>query len=149
MEKKLHLLLADDDEDECFFFESALKELTIPTTLSTFENGEKLLDYLYATNGKSTDVLFLDINMPRIKGPECLKIMKSDREIKDFPVIIYSTCVSETMAGLLYEYGAHYCMQKCDLPDLIKHLQTVLMLLKENNFIRPLRDHFILNLQQA
>lgn len=46
MKKKINLLLADDDEDDRFFFADALKQITIPTTLVTVNDGEKLIDYL-------------------------------------------------------------------------------------------------------
>ena len=40
MKNKIHILLADDDEDDRFFFANALKQLTIPTELVTVQDGE-------------------------------------------------------------------------------------------------------------
>jgi len=36
----LNILLADDDTDNCFFFDKALKEIPIATHLTTVHDGE-------------------------------------------------------------------------------------------------------------
>jgi CheY-like chemotaxis protein len=146
MKKELQLLLADDDEDERLFFAKALQALPIPTRLVTIEDGEKLIKYLDSTR-KIPDILFLDINMPRKNGSECLKEIKSNKSLKEFPIVIYSTCLNDTMADVLYKDGAYYYMRKGDFPDLIMYLQDTLILLKEKKFQRPSREKFIINSQ--
>ena len=145
MKKKINLLLADDGEDDRFFFADALKQITIPTTLVTVNDGEKLIDYLLQSKDHVPDILFLDINMPRMKGSECLAVIKSDKSIKEFPIVIYSTCVNNSVIDELYKNGAHYCKKKGDLPELIISLQQLLQLMVEKKFIRPTKEHFILN----
>ena len=89
----LQLLLADDDEDDCFFFEGALAELETITELTTVHDGEQLMRRL--TGLASTDLpyaLFLDLNMPRKNGFECLLEIKEDPALNRLPVIILSTC---------------------------------------------------------
>lgn len=147
MEKELHLLLAEDDEDERFFFANALKELTVPTRLTTFQDGEKLMNYLYKKSEKLADVLFLDINMPLKNGFECLMEIKKNQDTNKLPVIIYTTSLNEKAADKLYEYEAYYYLQKTDFSDLIKYLQHILTPLSESRTERPERHQFIINLQ--
>jgi CheY-like chemotaxis protein len=59
----LNILLADDDKDDRFFFEKALQEVAIPTLLTTVNDGQELMDYLFKNSDHLPDVLFLDINM--------------------------------------------------------------------------------------
>ncbi|MBC7863838.1 MAG: response regulator [Bacteroidia bacterium] len=145
----LNILLADDDKDDRFFFEKALKALPFPTKLTTVADGEQLLNYISENSDKIPDVLFLDINMPRKNGAECLVEIKTDKRIKDFPVIIYSTSLNDTMADVLYEKGAHFYMRKCDFSELVKSLQRVFTLLEGKKFKRPVRDKFTLNFQEG
>lgn len=146
MQKQLHLLLADDDKDDRFFFKKVLSELSIPTSLTVAEDGEKLMAYLSKHNKNLPDVLFLDLNMPRKNGSECLVEIKSSKKFKDLPVIIYSTSLHEEVANLLYEKGAHYYIRKTDIIELKKVLHYILKRLAENKFTRPKRNEFVLNI---
>lgn len=141
----LHVLLADDDKDDRFFFDTALKELPIPTQLETVEDGEKLMNFLKKNSNKLPDVLFLDLNMPRKNGSECLLEIKANKKLKQLPVIIYSTSLHTDMADVLYKNGAHYYVRKTELGELIEHLLRIFTLLVEKKFARPTREEFIIN----
>lgn len=143
--KRLKILLADDDKDDRFFFDKAIKELDIPTELITVEDGEQLMSYLSENSENLPDVLFLDLNMPRKKGSECLSEINLNPKLKDLPVIIYSTSLHEDVADQLYRNGAFYYVQKTDLSELEKILLQVLTRIAEKKFTRPPREGFILN----
>lgn len=144
--KPLYILLADDDNDDRFFFEKALKTLSIPTQLTCVEDGKRLMTYLLKHTDDLPDVLFLDLNMPLKNGSECLQEIKANKKLKELPVIIYSTSLHEDVAELLYQKGAHYYVRKTDLADLEKILERVLNLLVDKEFERPERSEFIINL---
>lgn len=144
----LKILLADDDPDDRFFFDLVLKDLAIPTQLTTVEDGVKLMDYLIKHSDKRPDVLFLDLNMPRKNGSECLTEIKNKPKLKDLPVIIYSTSLHEDIADILYKKGAHYYIRKTDIVELKKTLNYTLGLMIGNNFERPRRDKFVLSLSE-
>lgn len=139
----LNILLADDDKDDRFFFQKALNEIPIRTQLTTVQNGEDLLQFLYKHANELPDVLFLDLNMPRKSGAECLLLIKNHPKIKAMPVVIYSTSIYDDVADLLYQNGAHYYIRKTDFSLLKVILQRVLKMLVENNFQRPSEKEFI------
>lgn len=149
MEPQLHLLLADDDKDDRFFFNKVLKQLTIPVELTTVDDGVQLMDFLSDHIGDLPDALFLDLNMPRKNGSECLAEIKLNQKLKNLPVIIYSTSLPDDTADLLYKNGAYYYIRKTYLLDLKKILEYILPLLLEKNFKRPPRDKFLLKLVSA
>jgi CheY-like chemotaxis protein len=144
-----HILLADDDFDDRYFFEKVLSALPIPTQLTSIEDGEELMDYLFENSEKLPDVLFLDLNMPRKNGFECMSEIRQNEKLKHLPVIIYSTSLHETIADLLYADGAYYYVRKTDILELQKVLHHVLTLLQENEFSRPAREKFVLTLSGA
>lgn len=84
--KKLSIILADDDIDDCLFFTEALEELKINIQLKIVHDGEELMRQLALKNNKY-DVLFLDLNMPRKNGFECLQEIKSNEKLISLPVI--------------------------------------------------------------
>jgi CheY-like chemotaxis protein len=143
-----NILLADDDIDDRFFFNKALNSLPFQFNLSTVIDGERLMTYLFENINALPDVLYLDYNMPRKNGVECLGEIKSDPLLRHLPVIIYSTYLDETMADKLYAMGAHYYVRKSDLAELKLILQFVLTQLAEKKFVRPPIKQFILSIRE-
>jgi CheY-like chemotaxis protein len=123
--KQLNILLADDDEDDRYFFDKALKELPISSNLTILPDGEKLMNYLSGNSGHLPDVLFLDINMPRKNGIECLSEIKHSKKLKDIPVVMFSTSNSWDTISQLFKSGAHVYIHKpgdfTQLKEVIYH----------------------------
>lgn len=114
----LHLLLADDDTDDCFFFEKALREIKIATQLTVVNDGERLMDHLFKNSAQLPDILFLDLNMPRKSGFECLTEMMENPKLKDVYVVMFSTSYTldrnyeQSMIDVLYRMGAKDYIRK-------------------------------------
>lgn len=145
----LNILLADDDQDDRFFFEETLKTLPIPIHLTTVEDGEKLMNYLFKNTERLPDILFLDLNMPRRNGSECLTEIKLNKKLQHLPVIIYSTSVNEMIADELFKNGAHQYIKKTDLTELRKILHYILSIAAEKKLSLPPRNKFVLSSSEA
>lgn len=141
-----NVLLADDDEDDCAFFKDALDELSLPVSLVIVNDGVQLMDFLADTISHNLpDILFLDLNMPRKNGSECLKEIKESEELKNLPVIIFSTSLDNNIVDLMYNKGATYYIRKpAEFSKLKKVIEIAITIASENNFKQPLREHFIL-----
>lgn len=148
MPKTLHFLLADDDSDDRMFFRMVLKTLAPEMKFSAVEDGEELMGFLLKNQSRLPDVLFLDVNMPRKNGAECLREIKQNEKLKNLPVIIYSTSLHEDMADKFYNAGAHYYIKKGDLDDLEKFLKKIIKLFSVEKVVSPKRDAFILTMLQ-
>lgn len=146
---QLTILLADDDRDDRYFFLKALEELEIDVRHHTVENGEELIAYLLKNSANLPDILFLDLNMPRKSGAECLEEIKQHPKLNSLPVVIYSTSLYEDIADHLYRNGAHYYIRKTEFGDLKPVLKKVLTLLVESKFQRPPRSEFIVSVPAA
>lgn len=127
------ILLADDDEDDCFLFGEALEEIPIPTKLTTVRNGEQLLHLLESIKEELPHVLFLDLNMPRKNGWQCLEEVKQSEKLKKLKVIIFSTSFQQDVADQLYNNGAmHYIRKPSSFSQLKEVILKVLMILKDD-----------------
>ncbi len=144
--ERYNLLLADDDEDDCLFFKEALDETSINATLSIVHDGVQLMNYLKSNiSNNFPDVLFLDLNMPKKNGLECLAEIKADQKLQKLPVIIFSTSLDSEIVNNLYRNGASYYIRKPgDFSKLKKVLEMALTTASENNFKQPERANFIL-----
>ncbi len=123
--KPIHILLADDDHDDRTFFNNALKELTVSTHLTTVDDGDQLMELLLNKALELPDVLFLDINMPRKNGFECLAEIKNNNRLKDLPVVIFSTSDCRDKIDRTFQNGAKVYIHKpndfAQLKELIHH----------------------------
>ncbi len=61
----IHILLADDDEDDRFFFEKAFSAATMPAQVTAVEDGEQLSHLLKGiTHPPPPDIIFLILICP-------------------------------------------------------------------------------------
>jgi CheY-like chemotaxis protein len=155
--KPVNILVADDDKDDSLFFKMALEALTIPTRLATVADGEKLMAYLFEHVEQLPDVLFLDLNMPRKNGFECLSEIKLNKDLKQLPVIIFSTSFELEVVNQLYLNGAQYFLRKPSAFTQFKKIiqETVTLLTQDlpsdkgKNISQPARENFVLTVQNS
>jgi CheY-like chemotaxis protein len=147
--QQLNILLADDDTDDRIFFAKALEELTIAANLVSVHDGEQLMNLLIKGTTELPDVLFLDLNMPRKNGFECLSEIKLNDRLKELPVIIFSTSFEQEVVNLLYENGALYFIRKpSEFSKFKRIILQSLALVAPGRGLRPCREDFVLVLQE-
>lgn len=139
----LNVLLAEDDTDDRFFFDKALKELPIKTHLTIFKDGEELMNYLSNNSEGLPDVLFLDLSMPRKTGFECLIEIKENDTLKDLPVVMFSTSYShdssyeKNIMDVLHKIGAQdYIRKPSNFNQLKQLIHQVLIKIAEQKSIK-------------
>lgn len=145
--KHLNILLADDDPDDCLFFKEALAGLPLPPHLTTVPNGEHLMHLLRNEKHTLPDVLFLDLNMPRKNGFECLSEIKGNEKLKILPVIVFSTSFEVEVVNSLYKSGAQYFIRKpSQFSQYVKIILQALTLMSQEGISQPSRENFMIAL---
>ena len=140
------LLLADDDPDDCIFFKFALDEIQQPTQLTAVHDGEQLMSLLSKADYQLPNVLFLDLNMPRKSGFECLSDIRLNKDLADLPIIIFSTSYEHEVVNVLYSNGVKYFIRKpAEFKDLKTIIEIALKLISEGNLSQPSRENFVLS----
>lgn len=143
----IHIILADDDEDDRMFFTDAFQELKIQTKVQTFKDGAELMDYLITPEALLPQVLFLDLNMPKKNGLDCLYEIKSNNKFKDIAVAIYSTSSSEEHIEETFVLGANiYIKKPSDFNTLKKVLAEVVTINWQYYTSGLNKDNFLLKL---
>ena len=91
--QKFHILIAEDDADDRYLFQTAFAEKGIADPIEFVHDGDELLHYLervYESNGSIEHSLpyfiLLDLNMPKKDGKEVLKLIKQHPVYKKIPV---------------------------------------------------------------
>lgn len=122
-----NIYLADDDDDDRALFAEALFEVDSTAILTQAEDGKQLMDMLNILKNPLPEVVFLDINMPKLDGFECLKIIRNHNgNLKKLNVIMFSTCNKPETIDRAFELGATFYAVKPnsynDLKSLIKNV---------------------------
>jgi DNA-binding response OmpR family regulator len=102
------ILLIDDDYDEYFILREALHITGSGDCIWAcgLEQAMQLLENVLP------DYIFIDYNMPRKNGLECIGEIRQLITLQQVPLVMYSTNISESMATQAREKGAAYCLQK-------------------------------------
>lgn len=143
----LHIMLADDDEDDRLFFKEAFEEVKIKYEISTFNDGEQLMQYLNQPGNPLPDIIFLDLNMPRKSGMECLRDIRQDERLKRISVAIYSTSSSEQDIEDTFVAGANVYIKKPNDFNMLKKVLSDVVHINWQYIVDGLnKDSFILSL---
>jgi CheY-like chemotaxis protein len=143
----IHILLADDDEDDRLFFKEAFEEIKIKTNVSIVNDGVELMNHLTQDGNPLPHILFLDLNMPRKTGIECLLEIKRLAHLKDIAIAIYSTSSSEKDIEETFVKGANvYIKKPSDFNTLKKILEQVITVNWQYQTSGLNRDNYLLSL---
>ncbi|MEM7777723.1 MAG: response regulator [Pseudomonadota bacterium] len=119
LSNSVHLVIADDDEDDRMLIEDAFVECCLNNHREYVEDGEELLQYLRG-EGKWSDrdasklpgLILLDLNMPRMDGRTALSHLKDDPKLKRIPVIVLTTSKAEEDILRTYDLGVSSFISK-------------------------------------
>lgn len=126
MENLIHIFLADDDADDRSFFADAFNTMQLRFNLKMFKDGEELMEHLKVPENILPSIVFLDLNMPRKNGIECLKEIRENPRLKNLSVAIYSTSSNAEDIHDTFVLGANiYITKPSNFKELIRVLHKV------------------------
>jgi len=137
----ISILLADDDEDDQFFFCEAIKNIDGRIKIILAKDGNEALSIL---ENFHPDLIFLDINMPFKNGKECLQMIRKDDFLLDSIVIMYTTSCDDADLQECFDLGANLFVTKpSSHAEYIKALKGILDLYSNNKLHRPDMNSFL------
>jgi CheY-like chemotaxis protein len=134
MNKGRKILIIDDDLDDQVMLKEALQDLDTSIKFQTATNGFIALELLHNNIKDLPDLIFLDLNMPRMNGMQLLAEVKKHNEFSGLPVIIYTTSSDPKDISDTSRLGAVYFITKpTGLTELKIKLRPVLSNLLVNS----------------
>lgn len=118
--------MIDDDAEEAELFGEAVQRIDTGCEVTAFSDPR---DALKALKTLKPDIVFLDLNLPRVSGKDVLKELRSDPNSLSVPVVIYSTTITKRDIEETSLYQVKAYLQKQDdfatlCEKLSEHLRT-------------------------
>ena len=116
----IQLLLVDDDDVDVKLTLRALASDRVINHVNVVHDGVEAMAYLrregqYA-NAVRPDLIFLDLNMPRMDGREVLREIKADKDFGAIPVIVLTTSdADEDVVRSYKEHANSYITKPIDM----------------------------------
>ena len=119
MNESGHILVAEDDLTDAYFFQRAFNRAGIPVALHFVRDGQEVIDYLQGT-GPFADrtayplpqLVLLDLNMPRLNGFDVLEWVREQPGFRNLQVVIFSSSDEAKDINRAYGLGANWYLVK-------------------------------------
>jgi CheY-like chemotaxis protein len=130
----LQVLLVEDDGADARLFVEAFRDLDLPARIETAPTGGEALGRLrHADTGTGAptlpDVIFLDLNLPRIDGREVLAQIRGDPALAGLPVIVVTASRQDEDVLHAFDHHAEGYLRKPVEPSTLRALLARLDLL--------------------
>ena len=137
------IFFADDDSEDVELFEEGLQEV-FPNHIFYYQKDG--CQVLSTVKEIKPDLIFLDYNMPKCSGFDCLKLIKDDPEIAQIPVIMYSTSSYKNHVAECYKFGAaRFLLKPVDYAGVFKGLDVIRDLYEKALLAKPALDQFVID----
>jgi len=112
MQRKVHILLVEDNEDHVFLTRKAMLVANGDSIeLHVAMDGQEALDFVFRrgayANAPRPDLILLDINLPKKDGFQVLRELKESKDYKIIPVTMLTSSDTSSDVNRSYELGAN------------------------------------------
>lgn len=121
--KSIECFLIDDDRDDHDLFIMVLTSMVPPSRCRVAEDGPVAVKILTDETLYRPDFIFIDVNMPRMSGLQCLAEIRNIAHLKDTKIYMFSTSSDPKIVAASKELGAEDFMIK---PSRLGDLENVL-----------------------
>ena len=113
----MQIVNVDDDPDDREMFCRAVKRIDPEITCVQLSSGEDAIEF-FSKNEISPDYIFMDINMPRMNGYECVKEVYEFANLKHTEIIMLSSTFNPRDQVDFGVLGLKYLLKTSSLSSL-------------------------------
>lgn len=103
MDRRLVILLAEDDDGHAYLIEEGLRETGLSNPLVRVGDGQAALDYVRAATAPV--LVLLDVDLPRVDGAEVLRQLRTDPKTRAVPVVVLTVTDDPREVTRFYDLG--------------------------------------------
>ena len=126
------ILVVEDNPKDLELTLAALKRSALANPVVVTRDGAEALDYLHARGdwheraAGDPAVVMLDLKLPKIDGLEVLERVKSDKALKQIPVVMLTSSREESDLVHSYELGVNaFVVKPVEFSEFLKAIQDL------------------------
>lgn len=129
--KKINIILFEDNSEEQFIIRKILAEYNMLVNVFCIHSGDEFLEIIKRradiTQAPSPDLIFLDLNVPKIDGIAILRMIKQSPDLKHIPVIILTGSMrTQDVINAYKNYASGYIRKSFEYETLKEHLHLAI-----------------------
>jgi CheY-like chemotaxis protein len=112
--RPIEIMLIEDDPGDVLLTTEAFQTSKVTNVLRVVSDGAEAIDLLraHADAGTAPDLVLLDLNLPKVSGPEILEFIKTDPRLRRIPVVVLTTSAAEEDIVRTYDRHANAYITK-------------------------------------
>lgn len=123
-------MLIEDNDGDRYLMKKRIHDVMSDVRITEIENGEIAFQYFaglrHNPDRERPDLIFLDLNMPKVNGLEVLKGLKSDRDLHTIPIVIFSSSEApRDIHWTYYEQGNAYVVKPVTLEKYYSSIDEI------------------------
>jgi len=132
MEEVKKCLIIDDDQDDQEIFLMCLRKIDKDIECTTANNGVEAIALLMSDGGYTPDYIFIDLNMPKMNGIDCLKLIKNIGRLEYSRIFMYSTTSEKSVLAQTMHLGANdFIIKPSKTAELKEKLSKIFEIVSE------------------
>ena len=116
-------ILIDDDRDDLEFLQEAIKEVDKSLVCIPYVYCDEAIRDIATESKFIPNYIFIDINMPKISGDECLRLLRKNPNFDKVTITMFSTSMPNNVSQVLKTSGADFTFEK---PHRLEAYHTIL-----------------------
>lgn len=120
------ILIVDDNDLDAMAIQRTLKKMEISNPVHRCVDGVEAIEYLQGSASKTSYIILMDVNMPRMDGIECVRRIREDKKLKRSVIFMMTTSRSDNDILKSYELNVAGYILKSDVSNgLMKSLSLL------------------------
>ncbi len=144
----VNILVAEDDRDHFLLLEEAIENTLPDYRITHSRDGKELLQKI--EEPERPDLIFLDLNLPKKSGLDCLVEIRRRKDLQATPVVIYSTSSHFEDIDLCYKAGCTlYLVKPPSFKELLAQVKKLFSHELAEEALRKSEERFQLFMQAS
>ena len=123
MKKIKKVMLVEDSPSDADIMKEILEK---EVDVFVCEDGQEALNHFDIKNSETPDLIILDLNMPKVHGFDVLDYVKTKKELKHIPVIVFTSSNSWVDIKKTYDLnGSAYLTKPLDFEEFISCINSI------------------------
>jgi CheY-like chemotaxis protein len=126
--RPIEILLIEDDPGDVLLTREAFESSRVSNVVRVISDGAEAVEHLRSCAGTSAapDLILLDLNLPKVSGPEILEFAKADPDLRRIPVVVLTTSAAEEDIVRTYDrYANAYITKPVDVARFLDVVRQV------------------------